>query len=87
MPTVHIPASLRRLTGNVRQVQVSAENVRGVVSELDRLFPGIRERLCDGGQLRTGISVSVDSRISGIGLLEQVAPDSEVHFIPTVGGG
>ncbi|MCA8997960.1 MAG: hypothetical protein KDA80_13270 [Planctomycetaceae bacterium] len=87
MATVFIPPALRRMTGDVRLVEISSQTVRGAVAELERMFPGIQDRLCDGDQLRPGISVSIDSRISGIGLLERVGPNSEVHFIATVHGG
>ncbi len=87
MPTVFIPASLRKHTGDVRSVVVSAGNVREVIEELEKKFPGIREKICEDGQLRKGVSVAVDSRVLSHGMLEKVSSDSEVHFVPSVSGG
>lgn len=87
MAQVFIPASLRKLTGGTRSVELDVHNVRAAVAELESRFPGIRDRLCDGDRLRPEVAVSVDSVLSGKGLLQAVGPDSEVHFILSVGGG
>jgi sulfur-carrier protein len=84
---VFIPASLRRMTGGVREVSVEAETVREVIDRLEAEFPGIRERLCEGDRLKPGISVAINSQVRETGLLERVPPGSEVHFIPSVSGG
>lgn len=87
MPTVFIPTSLRKRTGGVKSVDVSAENVRQVIDELEKRFPGIKDRLCENGQLKAGLAVAIDSRVTSHGLLEKVQSGSEVHFVPTVSGG
>lgn len=87
MPTVFIPSSLHRHTGQIKQLKMSAKTVREVVDQLDAQFPGLRERLCDGGRLKPGISVAIGSRISELGLLERVDAGDEVHFVSSVGGG
>jgi len=87
MPTVYIPPLMRSLTGGVEQLDVPGETVRQVVAELERRYPGIRERLCDGDELRSGIAVAVDGNITSRGLLQKLEPTSEVHFLPAIGGG
>jgi len=87
MPYVFIPPSLRRLTEGVDRIELKAATVREVVAALEERFPGIRQRLCDGDHLRPGLAVAVDSRISDLGLLQQVSENSEVHFVSAVGGG
>ncbi len=87
MPHVFIPPSLRRHTNGERSVEVAGSTVREVIDRLDERFPGIKTRLCDGGRLKPGLSVAVDSRISDRGMTETVGPDSEVHFVVSVGGG
>lgn len=87
MPTVFIPASLRKYTNHVHQLQIEARNVREVIEQLEIEFPGISDRLCESGTLRPGLAVAVDSRVSSHGLLEKVNANSEVHFVPTVSGG
>ncbi|MCS7046653.1 MAG: MoaD/ThiS family protein [Gemmataceae bacterium] len=87
MPTVWIPAPLRSLTQQREQVVVAGTTVREVIDELERQFPGLRARLCLADQLRPGMIVAIDSEVSRRGLDQPVAVDSEVHFLPAVGGG
>ncbi len=87
MPVVFIPPSLRQLTQGVQRVELTATTVREVVARLEERFPGIGARLCDSDGLRPGLAVAIDSRISDLGFLERVEPDSEVHFVSAVGGG
>jgi hypothetical protein len=37
--------------------------------------------------LMPGVSVIIDGETSQLGLLESVQEDSEVHFLPALGGG
>lgn len=87
MPTVFIPALLKELTGGVDHLVVEAETVGQAVTALEKQFPGIERRLCDGEELSSNLQVSIDEAISTQGLLAKVKPDSEIHFIPAIGGG
>lgn len=87
MPVVWIPALLRELTGGTETVTVPGATVRQVVTELDRLYPGLRDRLCEHDELRSGVAVAVDGQITSRGLLKTVNDDSEIHFLPAIGGG
>ena len=62
-------------------------NVREVIENLDARFPGLKDRLCDGEQLKPGLAVAVGPSISSAGLRQKVEADSEVHFLPAIGGG
>ena len=61
--------------------------MRQVINDLDRQFPGIKDRLCDGDELRPGIAVAVDTQVATMGLLQPVREDSEIHFLPAISGG
>lgn len=87
MAIVFVPSGMRQLSGGVESIELSGATVRELLDQLDARFPGLRERLCDGDQLRTGLAVSIDGRIRALGLLQKVAATSEVHFIPAIGGG
>jgi molybdopterin synthase sulfur carrier subunit len=87
MARVWIPPLLRDLTGGQQTVVVSGDRVRQVIDQLDLLFPGSKSRLCDGEQLRPGLVVAVDTEIARLGLSQPVGPNSEVHFLPAIGGG
>lgn len=87
MVTVFIPPLLRDAAGGVDRVEVSAATVRQVVAALEARFPGIRDRLCAGDDLRPGLAVAVNGTVSSVGLLQKVPDGSEVHFLPAIGGG
>jgi molybdopterin synthase sulfur carrier subunit len=87
MVHVFIPPLLRDIAGGVDQLEVSAATVRQVVAALEVRFPGIRERLCAGDELRPGLAVAVNGTVSSVGLLQKVPDGGEVHFLPAVGGG
>jgi molybdopterin synthase sulfur carrier subunit len=87
MPIVFIPPPLRTLTGGADRVEATGTSVRRVIDDLERQYPGIRDRLCDGNELRSGLAVAVDGTISSLGLMQKVQDTSEVHFLPALGGG
>ena len=87
VPVVYIPPLLRPLTGGAEQVGVSAQTVRGAIDELDAQHPGLRGRLCQGEGLKPGLTVAVDGRVSSLGLRQKVRENSEIHFLPAIGGG
>jgi molybdopterin synthase sulfur carrier subunit len=87
MPVVWIPSLLRSLTQGKETVSVPGTTVAEVIGELEKLFPGIKARLCQDDGLRPGLTVAVDTQVSRLGLLEEVGPNSEIHFLPAVGGG
>lgn len=87
MPTVFVPPLMQKLTDGKPTVQVQGTSVREVVDNLDQAYPGTKARLVDGFKLKPNISVAVDGEVSPIGILRKVGEDSEVHFLPAIGGG
>ena len=61
--------------------------VRELIAGLDALYPGVAARLVEGDRLRSGLSVFVDGLVRREGLDFELAPSSEVHFIPAIAGG
>ncbi len=87
MPVVFIPTPMRDLTGGEPRVTVEGEFVRDVIDALDRQYPGIKDRLCHGDALAPGLTVCIDDTVSRRGLNARVTVQSEVHFLPPIGGG
>lgn len=87
MPRVFIPPLLKSLTRGQEIIDLPGENVRQLIDELESRFPGIREKLCSDTGMKPGLNVAVDGNISGRGLRQKVAGNSEVHFLPAIGGG
>lgn len=81
MARVILPKPMAAQTGGQLEFEIDARNVRGLIRELDGLFPGIGEGLAHG------VAVAIDGEILSDPLLEPVGVDSEVHFLPRVGGG
>ena len=87
MVTVFIPTMLLPVTDGVKQVELEGRNVRQVIDRLDELYPGIKDRLVEEGQIRPNLAVAIDGDVARMGMLEKVAENSEVHFVPAIGGG
>lgn len=87
--TVRIPSPLRRHTDGAATVEVEADTVREVISELDAAHDGIAERLLDDGELRRFVNVFVqdeDIRYQD-GLDTPVSDGVVVSIVPAVAGG
>lgn len=78
---------LRNLTGGEKSVKVEGETVRQVIESLEKRYPGLQERLCNGDQLRPGIAVIVDGNTSSLKLRQRLQESSEIHFVISISGG
>ena len=89
MATVHLPRSLVSLfptTPRRVDIDADAKTVDDVIAELERRWPGMRDRLCNPGpQIREHINVFVDGDRAA--LVTEVGSTSTVHVIPAVSGG
>ena len=89
MPDVWIPTIMQKLTGGTQVVQVEGSTVRQIINNLELLYPGTKARLYDPeeDELLPGVAAIVDGDVTQLGLLEKVNENSEVHFLPAIGGG
>lgn len=87
---VRIPTPLRRLTQNQDTVQASGRTVGEVVEDLERQFPGLKERLCDEqGELRRFVNLYLNDEDIRFAQGKQTAVQDgdEVSIIPAIAGG
>ncbi|HEY3064648.1 MAG TPA: ubiquitin-like small modifier protein 1 [Methylomirabilota bacterium] len=87
---VRVPTPLRSLTKGNAEVQAKGDTVADVVEDLDRQFPGLRERLVDDtGELRRFINVYVNGE--DIRFLQAktttLKDGDEVSIVPAIAGG
>ncbi len=87
MPQVFIPSMLRQFTNGQSEVEVAGNRLDEVIENLELQFPGIRSCLCRDDQIRLELHVSIDNKISSLGMIQPVDENSKIHFIPAVGGG
>lgn len=88
--TVRIPTPLQKLTGDKAEVPAAGGTVQELLSDLDRQYPGFKERLCDPqGRLRRFVNIYVNEE--DIRFLKQeatpVKDGDEVSIIPAIAGG
>ena len=90
MVQVRIPTPLRKLTGGAEAVQAEGTSVAGVVANLDKQFPGLKDRICDdAGQVRRFVNIFVNGE--DIRFLQQlttpVKAGDELSIVPAIAGG
>ena len=78
---------MQSLTGGKQTVEVEGSTVRQVVEALEHSYPGMRDRLVESGRIKPNISVAIDGEVTTLGMLQKVGENSEVHFLPAIGGG
>jgi molybdopterin synthase sulfur carrier subunit len=88
--TVRIPTPLRSVTKGTADVQAKGDTVDDLIVDLERQFPGLRERLVDEtGELRRFINIYVNQE--DIRFLQSGATalkdGDEVSIVPAIAGG
>jgi len=87
---VRIPTPLRTLTKGVAEVQATADTVDALVADLERQFPGLRERLVDdAGELRRFINIYVNEEdVRFLQASKTALKDGDqVSIVPAIAGG
>jgi len=72
----------KRFTDGNSDFDIVAPSVRSLIRELDNRYPGLGKQISDGT-----LSVAIDGDIYQDAFLEELKPDSEVAFLPKIGGG
>ncbi len=88
--TIRIPTPLRTLTGGANEVTAQGATVGDIIANLERSYPGIRDRLCDEtGEVRRFVNLYVEGEDIRFldGLATQVHDGGDVSIVPAVAGG
>ena len=88
--TLRVPTPLQKLTKNQAEVKVSGANIRELIEDLEKRFPGIKERICDEtGKIRRFINIYVNEE--DVRFLQQeetpLKDGDEISIIPAIAGG
>jgi sulfur-carrier protein len=87
---VRIPTPLRSLTKGQAEVQVAADNVADLIEDLEKQFPGIKERLVDeGGEVRRFINFYINEEDVRFlqGSQTVIKAGDQVSIVPAIAGG
>jgi len=87
---VRIPTPLRKLTNGSDEVHVDGKNITEVIEDLERNYPGLKERICESdGKLRRFVNIYLnDEDIRFKKNLEtELKENDELSIIPAIAGG
>ncbi len=86
---VRIPTPLQKLTDGKTEVECTATNVTELVEALERDYPGMKERLSEGGKIRRFINIYVnDEDIRFVNKEATVLKEGDqVSIVPAIAGG
>ena len=90
MPSVLIPTPLRKLTNDLEEVSAAGANIGELLDNLDRAFPGLKDRVCDeAGNVRRFVNIYVNGE--DIRFLDEkataVKDSDEISIVPAIAGG
>ena len=88
--TVRIPTPLQKLTNGQVEVESQGATVTELLENLNRQYPGLKERLCDeSGKLRRFVNVFVNEEDIRFLQMDQttIKDGDEVSIIPAIAGG
>ncbi len=86
---VRIPTPLQRITNGNAEVECSVKNVAELIEALERDYPGMKERLSEGGKVRRFINFYVnDEDIRFLNKEETALKDGDtISIVPAIAGG
>jgi molybdopterin synthase sulfur carrier subunit len=90
MPNIRIPTPLRKLTQEQEVVTAAGSNVEEILADLDKSYPGLKERICDeSGNIRRFVNVFLNDE--DIRFLDEkataVKETDEISIVPAIAGG
>ena len=87
--TVRIPTPLRTLTAGADEVPAEGATVGAVIDDLERNFPGMKDRLCDDKGVRRFVNIYAnDEDIRFLDDLDTALSDGDsVQIVPAIAGG
>jgi molybdopterin synthase sulfur carrier subunit len=90
MVRVRVPTPLRKFTNGAGEVSAQGNTVRALVEDLERQFPGMKERICDEkGKVRRFVNLYVNG--DDIRFLQDLETSlkegDDISIVPAIAGG
>jgi molybdopterin synthase sulfur carrier subunit len=87
---VRVPTPLRKFTQGADEVNAQGNNVKSIVDDLEKSYPGIKERICDEtGKVRRFVNVYVNG--DDIRFLQNMdtalKEGDNISIVPAIAGG
>jgi sulfur-carrier protein len=87
---VRVPTPLRKFTNGADEVNAQGSSVRAIVDDLEKSFPGIKDRICDeSGKIRRFVNVYVNG--DDIRFLQNMETGlkegDNISIVPAIAGG
>lgn len=86
---VKVPVPLQRLTNGKDEVEGEEGTIIGLIEALDKQYPGLAERISEGGKLRRFVNVYVNEEdVRFLDNEETSVHDGDVvSIVPAIAGG
>jgi len=87
--TVRIPTPLRTLTEGRDEVEAKGANIRDLIDDLEKNYPGLKERLCDDKGVRRFVNIYQNEEdIRFLDSLDTAIKDGDsISIVPAIAGG
>ena len=87
---VRVPTPLRKYTQGADEVSAQGNNIKSLVDDLEKNYPGIKERICDDtGKVRRFVNVYVNG--DDIRFLQNLDTSlkegDSISIVPAIAGG
>jgi len=88
--TIRIPTPMRKLTNDLELVQAAGANIGDLIEDLEKTYPGIKERICDqNGNVRRFVNIFLNDE--DIRFMDDkataVKEGDEISIVPAIAGG
>ena len=86
--TVRIPTPLRTLTEGRDEVEAKGANIRDLIDDLEKNYPGLKERLCDDKGVRRFVNIYQNEEdIRFLDSLDTAIKDGDsISIVPAIAG-
>ncbi len=87
---VRIPTPLQKLTADKAEIEIKAANIKELLVQLEKNYPGMKDRLCDEqGKIRRFVNLYLNEE--DIRFLKQeetlLKDGDEISIVPAIAGG